>query len=100
MRALAIAVVCVTLGACDKGEPAKVAPAADLALFKQLPKGANVVLGGNYMKMQAWLNSGLGDAMKAVGPGWNEYARCWADLPGAKLVGTANITAGGADSTC
>ena len=97
MKARWLALVCVALLACDKGSSSKgpvgsgALSADELALFKNLPAGGNVVIGGNYMKVQAWVQSAMGDAMAAMGPGWKEYSQCWAGLTNVKLAGTVVV---------
>jgi len=97
MRAPAIAFACLAWFACDKGESPKgsgALPAAELALFEHLPAGGNIVFGGNFMKVQAWMNSTFGQSMDAIGPGWKDYAQCWTEMPRHKLAGTASFTGG------
>jgi len=94
MKALWLALVCVALLGCDKGSAPKQSgplPEAEAALFKNLPAGGNVIFGGNYMKVQAWMQSTMGEAMAALGSGWKQYAECWASSPNVKLAGTAIV---------
>ncbi|NVB82694.1 MAG: hypothetical protein HOV81_30235 [Kofleriaceae bacterium] len=101
MRAPAIAIVCLALvGACDKGQesaPSRSAPVTtdEAALFKKLPAGANVVFGGNYMKVQNLMQSELGEALAGMGPGMKEWSACWVELKDLKLAGSASFGAGG-----
>ncbi len=71
----------------------------DRELFKYLPTGSTAVFGGNYMKLQEFMSSTLGKttaaAMEKYGPGMTEWMKCFTDLKGLRLAGSANIAGTG-----
>jgi hypothetical protein len=73
--------------------------AEDKELFKYLPAGATAVFGGNYMKLQQFMTTTLGKtmagAMEKYGPGMKEWMKCFTDLQGLRLAGSANVAGKG-----
>jgi hypothetical protein len=75
--------------------------AADKELFKFLPTGSTAVFGGNYMKLQKFMESTLGKmtagAIEKMGPGMPEWAACFTELKDLHLAGAANVAGKGLD---
>lgn len=67
----------------------------EAALFKKLPSGASIVVGGNYMKLQSIMQSALGDALGSMGPGMKEWSQCWVAFKGMKMAGSVSFEGGG-----
>lgn len=69
--------------------------ADEAALFEMLPSDSSLVFGGNYMKLQSFMQSALGDAIGAMGPGMVEWSQCWADFKDMKLAASVSFDGGG-----
>jgi len=100
---LSIAFLLLAFAACEKADKAPKGSgdlsAEDKELFKFLPSGATAVFGGNYMKLQEFMTSTLGKAtasmMEKMGPGMTEWMKCFTDLQGLRLAGSANVAGKG-----
>jgi hypothetical protein len=90
------------LAACEKADAKASGPlgADDLALLKDLPGGNVAIMGGNYMKMQNFMQSSLGQLTQRAmdkaggGVGFNEWMKCFADQKQLKIAGGVALTAG------
>src|SRR5438105_829479 len=92
-RALVLASVLAIAG-CEKGTSGSGALAADdAALLKDLPAGNVALVGGNYMKLQNFMQSSLGKMVRDVGSkvsgneGMAKWMDCFAKFPKLRLVG-------------
>jgi hypothetical protein len=105
MRTLLTITLCstVALAGCEKAKGKSSGPLGgdDIALLKDLPGGNVALIGGNYMKMQNFMQSSLGkmaeDLMeKATGDakGMKEWMACFADMKDLKIAGGVAITSG------
>ena len=81
----------LALAGCEKahkGQSSGPLGADDIAMFKDLPGGNVALIGGNYMKMQNFMQSSLGklaeDAMDkaGAGKGFKDWMACFADHEG------------------
>lgn len=102
---LSVVFLMLALAACEKADKGPKGSgdlaAEDKELFKFLPSGATAVFGGNYMKLQEFMTSTLGKAtatmMEKYGPGMTEWMKCFTDLQGLRLAGSANVAGKGLD---
>ena len=92
MKLFAVVMVCALLGACEKAGDHS-AP-DDNALFKDLPGGNTLLVGGNYMKLQGFMDSTLGKMtekmMASTGTdpaAYKAWSACFVDLPHMTMVG-------------
>jgi hypothetical protein len=94
-----VSVLGLSLAACEKSDGGKASgplSSADAELFKSLPTGSNVVFGGNYMKLQNFMqNTALGKMTKqmtdAAGKGLTEWMECFAALKDLKVAGAVSM---------
>jgi hypothetical protein len=93
----------VALAGCEKAKAKSSGPLGgdDIALLKDLPGGNVALIGGNYMKMQNFMQSSLGqmaeDMMeKATGDskGMKEWMACFADMKSLKVAGGVALGTG------
>jgi hypothetical protein len=102
MKLFAVVMACALLGACEKAGDHK-AP-DDYALFKDLPGGNTLLVGGNYMKLQGFMDSTLGKMtekmMASTGTdpaAYKAWSACFIDMPhmtmagGIKLAGALEL---------
>lgn len=102
MKLFAVVMACALLGACEKAGDRK-AP-DDYALFKDLPGGNTLLVGGNYMKLQGFMDSTLGKmtekmvATTGTDPAaYKAWSACFVDMPhmtmagGIKLAGALEL---------
>jgi hypothetical protein len=96
------------LFACEKAGPKSSGPlgGADVELLRQIPSGNVALFGGNYMKMQDFMNSSLGKGVmglmekqaKATGSelqgDMHAYMACFADLNSLRVVGGVSLDGG------
>jgi hypothetical protein len=103
MRNVLTMALCSTLAltGCEKAKGKSSGPLgdADVALLKDLPGGNVALIGGNYMKMQNFMQSSLGElaesAMeKATGDakGFKDWMACFADMKDLKVAGGVAIS--------
>lgn len=100
---LSVVFLMLAFAACEKADKGPKGSgdlaAEDKELFKYLPSGATAVFGGNYMKLQEFMTSTLGKAtasmMEKYGPGMTEWMKCFTDLKGLRLAGSANVAGKG-----
>lgn len=91
------------LAGCEKdgGKASGPLAADDLELFKSLPAGGHVVIGGNYMKLQDLMASTLGklaaQLTEEMGAGMKEWMACFTEMSNLRLAGSAKIGGGGAE---
>ena len=90
----------LALAGCEKAKGKSSGPLgdADMAMLKDLPGGNVAIIGGNYMKMQDFMQSSLGqiaeDAMeKTTGDtkGFKDWMQCFADMKQLSVVGGVAI---------
>jgi hypothetical protein len=86
------AVSAVSLVACDKGAaPKPTQLSADEArVFELLPGDANVVIGGNYMKVQELMTS-FSPMFENMGSGMKTWADCFSAMGGMRVGGTGAL---------
>ena len=92
----------LALAGCEKAKTKSSGPLgdADVAMLKDLPGGNVALIGGNYMKMQNFMQSSLGqfaeDAMEkaGAGKGFKDWMACFADHKDLKIAGGVALTAG------
>ena len=105
MRTLLMLTLCstVALAGCEKAKAKSSGPLGgdDIALLKDLPGGNVAIIGGNYMKLQNFMQSSLGkmaeDLMeKTTGDtkGMKEWMACFADMKSLKVAGGVALGAG------
>lgn len=105
MRNVLLLALCSTLAlaGCEKAKSKSSGPLGDtdLALLKDLPGGNVALVGGNYMKMQNFMQSSLGqiaDQMmeKATGDskGFKDWMQCFADMKQLTVAGGVAIQGG------
>ena len=106
MRTLLAAVLtcALALTGCEKSG-AKVPPAPDdTRLLADLPSGNTVLFGGNYLKLQDFMQSALGGMMKQVAsnagasPGFDAWMACFTKVKGLRMVGAVALAGGTFDS--
>ncbi|MEO6777185.1 MAG: hypothetical protein ABI467_29930 [Kofleriaceae bacterium] len=97
-----VLLACAACEACEKDVTPKgsgALAAQDQQLFEYLPAGATAVFGGNYMKLQQFMTTTLGKTMASTmdkyGPGMKEWMKCFTDLQGLRLAGSANVAGKG-----
>lgn len=85
-----------TLAGCEKAGNKSSGPLAgdDLALLHDLPSGNVALMGGNYMKMQDFMQSTLGkaaqrtmDKLSGGSEGFTKWMQCFAQMKQLRLVG-------------
>lgn len=97
MKLRALVVGCALLGACEKaGEhsSATLSP-EDMSLLRDLPGGNSALLGGNYMKLQGFMDTALGKLTERVmsrGTGadpaaFKAWSDCFASIPQIRMAG-------------
>jgi hypothetical protein len=93
-----VCVVLFALVACEKSgsKASGDMSTADLDLYRSLPAGQTVVFGGNYMKLQNFLNTSAAGKLarqlsESLGKGMKEWMDCFADLKDLKIAGTVNV---------
>jgi hypothetical protein len=91
--AVPLVVAVVLFAACKKETTSAgsgALDATDNALFQYLPAGSTVLAGGNYMKLQNFMQSGVAEASAALadklGPGMAEWTKCFGGLPDMKKM--------------
>jgi hypothetical protein len=105
MRTFLTITLCSTLAlaGCEKAKGKSSGPLGDddIALLKDLPGGNVALIGGNYMKMQNFMQGSLGkmaeDLMeKATGDreGMKKWMDCFAEMKQLKIAGGVAIAAG------
>lgn len=105
MRTLLMLTLCstVALAGCEKAKAKSSGPLADddIALLKDLPGGNVAIIGGNYMKLQNFMQSSLGkmteDLMeKTIGDtkGMKEWMACFAEMKSLKVAGGVALSGG------
>jgi hypothetical protein len=98
MRNVLTIALCSTLalGGCEKAKGKTSGPLGDseISLLKDLPGGNVAIMGGNYMKMQNFMQSSLGqlaeDAMEKSGAdmkGMKDWMQCFAEMKQLSVVG-------------
>ena len=102
MRNVLTIVLCSTamLAGCEKAKGKSSGPLgdADMAMLKDLPGGNVAIIGGNYMKMQNFMQSSLGqmaeDMMeKTTGDtkGFKDWMQCFGEMKNLEVVGGVAI---------
>jgi len=94
LLALALASSLAATG-CEKAKTKSSGPLGgdDLAMLRDLPGGNVALIGGNYMKMQNFMQSALGqfaeDALEkaGAGKGFKDWMACFADMKDLKIAG-------------
>ena len=93
----------LALAGCEKAHKGKSSGPLgddDIAMFKDLPGGNVALIGGNYMKMQNFMQSSLGqfaeDAMEkaGAGKGFKDWMACFADHKDLKIAGSMALSGG------
>jgi hypothetical protein len=101
--ALTLALVSsLAFAGCEKANHKSSGPLGDddLAMLRDLPGNNVALMGGNYMKMQNFMQSSLGqlaeDAMDkaGAGKGFKDWMACFADMKTLKIVGGAALNDG------
>jgi hypothetical protein len=101
MRNVFTIAVCSTLAVagCAKASARSSGPlaGADLALLHDLPGGNVALIGGNYMKMQSFMQSSLGQlaqSMMGDNKGFNDWITCFSNMKDLKVVGGVALADG------
>lgn len=105
MRTFLTIALCSTVAfaGCEKAKTTSSGPLADadVALLKDLPGGNVALIGGNYMKMQDFLQGSLGkmaeDLMEKAtgnGDGMKKWMACFADMKQLKVAGGVALGTG------
>jgi len=106
MRTLLTLALASSLGlaatGCEKAHHKSSGPLGDddLAMLRDLPGGNVALIGGNYMKMQNFMQSALGqlaeDAMEkaGAGKGMKDWMQCFADQKDLKVAGGVALQGG------
>ena len=95
LLSVSLLVAAALLSACKKegSSGSGALDASDKALFQYLPSGGVGVIGGNYMKLQNFMQSGLGQLTSALvdkmGPGMSTWNTCFSELPEMKKMKVA-----------
>jgi hypothetical protein len=89
--------IAAPLGACEKDKGGSGAlDASDQAMFEYLPAGQTLLFGGNYMKLQNFMQSALGKLSSALvssmGSGMTDWMTCFGDLGQLKIAASASFT--------
>ena len=74
--------------------------ADDAALLKDLPAGNVALMGGNYMKLQNFMQSAMGQVaalMDKIGPGMSAWMSCFTELKNLRMAGSVKLA--GMDAT-
>lgn len=95
MTSRAVVFACVlAVAGCEKSSSGSGALGAeDTALLKDLPSGNVAIVGGNYMKLQNFMQSSMGKMVRDVGAattgneGMGKWMDCFAKFPKLRLVG-------------
>ena len=85
----------LALAGCEKAKGKSSGPLgdADLAMLEDLPGGNVALIGGNYMKMQSFMQSSLGQMAEdmmdkaGAGKGFKDWMACFADQKDLKIAG-------------
>jgi hypothetical protein len=101
-RALVLVCLIAATGCERSGSHGSGALAKDeAALLKELPGGNVALIGGNYMKLQNFMQSSFGKMVRDVGTkvsgtdGMSTWMDCFAKFPNLKLIGGVAMTATG-----
>lgn len=97
MRTLLVAALsCVlALTACEKSGSKGSGPfgAEDAKLLADVPAGNTALFGGNYLRLQNFMQSALGGMLKnlatrgGAGPGFDSWMKCFLDFKNLRVVG-------------
>jgi hypothetical protein len=95
MKLVTAFVVAVSLAtACDKGGDSSkgggALSSAEADMFKSLPS-APVAFGGNYMKLQSFMQTTLGKGVASLAKGMKEWMDCFAAIKDTKVAGVATL---------
>jgi hypothetical protein len=87
---------CGLVAGCDKGGGGG-APldATEKAMLQHLPSGETALLGGNYLKLQNFMQTGLGKLSSALlekYPGMAAWGECFASNDKLKIIAGVNMT--------
>ncbi|HEY1555615.1 MAG TPA: hypothetical protein VGF94_12345 [Kofleriaceae bacterium] len=93
MKSRIAVVMCCALavGACEKSR--SVLDSDDVVLLEHIPGGNFAIVGGNYMKLQNFMQSSLGKMIEEVGAkvsgtdGMTKWMECFAKFPSLHLAG-------------
>jgi hypothetical protein len=103
---LASVLTLLTGVACEKSGSKGPLGADDLALLKQIPGGNAAVFGGNYMKMQDFMNTSLGKGVEdlmhkgaqvsgsELAGDFHSYMSCISGLKSLRMVGAMSLDRG------
>ncbi len=92
-----------TLGGCEKAGAKSSGPLAaeDLSLFHDLPGGNVALIGGNYMKMQDFMQSSLGqltqrlmDKATSHAEGFAKWMKCFTEIKDLRIAGGVALAKG------
>jgi hypothetical protein len=89
----------VALAGCEKANHKSSGPLGDddLAMLRDIPGDNVALMGGNYMKMQSFMQSSLGQLAEnamdkmGAGKGFKDWMACFADMKNLKIVGGAAL---------
>jgi hypothetical protein len=89
--------VAVAGAGCEKSfqepEASGALAGGDLDMFRNLPAdGAQVIFGGNYMRLQAFMQkTGLDKMTEKLGKGMSEWVNCFGEMKDMKVAGTVSV---------
>jgi hypothetical protein len=101
-----------TAGGCEKsksdasdkagmGRASQVGTKADLAMLADLPSGNQLLFGGNFMRLQKFMQDSplakLSSAINSKTPGADAWQKCFTDGPGISMIGAVAYTSGAID---
>jgi hypothetical protein len=98
-----IAIALASAAACEKTHDAQgsgALDASDKALFQYLPAGQALFWGGNYMKLQNFMQSTMGQMTSAMmdkmGSGMSQWMTCFADAKQLRVAASVGFEGNGA----
>jgi hypothetical protein len=106
MKLFAVVMACALVGACEKaGDHKGALSPEDMALLEDLPGGNTLLIGGNYMKIQGFMDSSFGKftartMAKDTGQdpaAYKAWSECFMNMPhisiagGVKFAGTLDM---------
>jgi hypothetical protein len=99
-----IAIALASAAACEKGHDAQSSGTldpSDRALFQYLPAGQALFWGGNYMKLQNFMQSSMGQMtsvlMDKMGSGMSQWMTCFADSKQLRVAASVGFEGSGAE---
>src|SRR3954464_14035086 len=103
MKLAAMAIGLVVLASCEKastteGKASGALTPAELELIHQLPSSSAVLLGGNFIKFQHYMQrppfSTLTAGLDSQAPGLSEWLGCYSELPAHMMLSGVGLAGG------